>query len=170
MIKEIREMIDKVKKFKQIVNEQIIGYHGSENNIIGDFKNINNRITGFYFSSDYENAKTYGEYVKKYHLHIKNPLIINVNGLKFTDDIPINVLAKYPNEEPYLTTINLDIDEIVYMVKNGKRKNSFIEIPNNEKYDGIIFKNIIDPALSSRREISQDTIVVFNNNQIQEVK
>ena len=41
------------------------------------------------------------------------------------------------------------------MVKNGKRKNSLIEIPNNKQYDGIIFKNIIDPALNSRREIPQ---------------
>ena len=170
MSEDIRKMIDKVKNFNQFVNESIIGYHGSENNIIGDFKNLNDRIHGFYFSSDYENAKTYGEYVKKYRLDIKNPLIINANGLKFIDDLPINVLAKYPDEEPYLTTINIDIDEIVYMVKYGKRKNSFVEIPDNEKYDGVIFKNIVDPSLSSRREIPQDTIVVFNNNQIKELE
>jgi len=49
---------------KEFLNESIIVYHGSEDNIIGDFKNINPNITGFYFSNDYENAKTYGKFVK----------------------------------------------------------------------------------------------------------
>jgi hypothetical protein len=33
---------------------------------------------------------------------------------------------------------------------------------DREKYDGIIFKNIIDPSLSSRREIPQNTIILFD--------
>lgn len=66
----------KLRKFiattiREYLNEQqyilkethYIGYHGSENNIVGDFKNLNSNIIGFYFSSDYENAKTYGNNV-----------------------------------------------------------------------------------------------------------
>jgi hypothetical protein len=56
------------------------------------------------------------------------------------------------------------------MVKNGKRKNSFIEIPNRTQYDGIVFKNIIDPSLSSKRNIPQDTIVAFENSQIKRIE
>jgi len=141
-------------------------YHGSENKIKGNFINKNPNIKGFFFSTDKENAKTYGENIEEVYLKIKNPLIINAEGLKFTDDIPVKVIAIYPNEQPYETTVELGLDEIVYMVKEGKRKNSFIEIPNREDYDGVIFKNIIDPSLSSRREIPQDTVVAFTNEQI----
>lgn len=165
-VKDIRLMINKVKTLNE---DTILGYHGSINVIDGEFKNLNPNINGFFFSSDYENAKTYGEHVGKYKLDIKNPLIIDGTGLSFTDEIPIEVLTRYPNEVPYLTTIPIDLDEIIYMVKNGKRFNSFIEIPNNTKYDGVIFKNLIDPSLTSRREIPQDTIVVFNNNQIKKI-
>lgn len=112
-----------------------------------------------------------------YKLTIKNPLVIDANGLKFTDDIPINVIFDYPPsitgnpyEKPYEGIVELPIDDIVYMVKNGKRQNQFIEIKDREKYDGVIFKNIIDPSLTSRREIPQDTIVVFSNNQIEKIK
>jgi hypothetical protein len=145
-------------------------YHGSINKIVGDFENRNTNIDGFFFSSDIDNAKTYGENIEEVSLNIKNPLIIDSDGLKFTDDIPIKVIAKYPGQEEYETTIPLGIDEIVYMVKNGKRKNSFIEIKDRESYDGVVFKNIIDPSLSSKREVPQDTVVVFNNDQILRTK
>jgi DNA polymerase III sliding clamp (beta) subunit (PCNA family) len=145
--------------------EPFIVWHGTDNKFT-EFKNTNNRIVGHYFSSDLENSKTYGENILNAFLNIKNPFIVESKGMRFTDDIPVNVLAKYPNESPYETKINLAIDDIVYMVKNGKRKNQFIEIPNSEKYDGVIFKNIIDPQLTSRREVPQDTIVAFYPNQI----
>lgn len=141
-------------------------YHGSENKITGDFKNLNPNIVGFFFSTDIENAKTYGQEVVEAYVDVKNPLIIDAKGLRFTDDIPVNVIAEYPGEAPYETTIGLPIDEIANMVKNGKRPNQFIEIKDRQKYDGIIFKNIVDPALTSRRDVPQDTIVVFDNSQI----
>ena len=141
-------------------------YHGSEGKVIGEFKKMNPNIDGIFFSSDIENAKTYGKDILEAYVDLKNPLVIDANGLKFTDDIPVTVIASYPGKKPYETTINLGIDEIVYMVKNGKRKNSFIEIPNREQYDGLVFKNIIDPSLSSKRDVPQDTVVAFENSQI----
>ena len=158
--KEISDVLIPDSSIKQKV------YHGSENKIVGDFKNINPNIDGFWFSSDIDNAKTYGENIVEAYVDIKNPLVIDAKGLKFTDDIPVTVIASYPNEAPYETVIPIPLDEIVYMVKNGKRKNQIIEIKDREKYDGVVFKNLIDPSLSSRRNIPQDTIVVFNNTQI----
>lgn len=168
--KFIRETVREYLNERQLLKEKYyVGYHGSEMNIVGGFRNMNPNITGFYFSSDLENAKTYGDLVNKYKLKINNPLIIDASGLKFTDDIPVDVVADYPDRAPYETTIELGIDEIVYMVKNGKRRNQFIEIKDREKYDGVIFKNIIDPSLTSRREVPQDTIVVFSNDQIEKI-
>lgn len=158
-----------IKEMKMLNENVYIGYHGSDNHITGNFKNLNPNITGFFFSSDYENAKTYGNNVNRYKLRINNPLIIDASGLKFTDDIPVKVIANYPDEPPYETMVSLPIDEIAYMVKNGKRSNQLIDIKDRENYDGIIFKNIIDPSLSSRREIPQNTIVVFDNSQIERI-
>jgi len=143
-------------------------YHGSESEFVGDFKNNNPNIDGFWFSDSKENANTYGKNVKSVNLDIKNPLIIDAKGKKFTDDIEVEVLASYPNEEPYLTNIKLGADEIVNMVKNGKRENSFIEIVDRDKYDGVVFKNFIDPALSSRSNEIQTTVVAFDNKQIKD--
>lgn len=143
-------------------------FHGSENEF-DEFENKNPNITGFWFSDDKENAMTYGDKVKEARLDIKNPLIIDANGKKFTDDIEVEVLAKYPNEEPYITKIGLPLDEIVWMAKNGKRKNSFIELVNSG-YDAVVFKNIIDPALSSRRKIPQTSIAVLDKKQIKNNK
>jgi hypothetical protein len=141
-------------------------YHGSEMIIVGDFRKMNPNIDGFFFSSDIDNAKTYGKNIVEAYVDVKNPLVIDATGLKFTDDIPVTVIASYPGEAPYETVISMPIDEIAYMVKNGKRNNQLIEIKDREKYDGIVFKNLIDPSLSSRREIPQDTIVAFENSQI----
>jgi hypothetical protein len=145
-------------------------YHGSDNIITGEFKNLNPNIVGYWFSSDIDNAKTYGKNVSSYYLDIKNPLVIDAKGLKFTDDIPVEVLSDYssldPSEKPKLITLPIGADEIVSMVKNGKKKNQLIEIPNREQYDGVVFKNFIDPSLTYRREVSQDTVVAFENSQI----
>jgi len=140
-------------------------FHGSENEF-NTFENRNPNITGFWFSDNEDNATTYGNKVKSAKLDIKNPLIIDAKGKKFTDNVEVEVLAKYPNEEPYLTKIELDMDEVVWMVKNGKRKNSFIEIPDHSKYDAVVFKNIIDPSLSSRSQTPQTSIAVLDNSQI----
>lgn len=145
-------------------------YHGSENKITGEFKKLNQNIDGFFFSSDIDNAKTYGDEIVEAYVNIQNPLRINAKGLKFTDDIPVTVIASYPGEKPYQTTIKMPMDEIVSMVKNGKKPNQLVEIKDREKYDGVIFENIIDPALSSRRDLPQDTIVVFDNKQIVRVE
>ena len=163
---DIKNIVPNSTVIKDENNQPLKVFHGSENKIKGDFRNENPNITGFFFTNDIENAKTYGNNIEEVYLNIKNPLVIDAKGLKFTDDIPVKVIAKYPGESPYETTIGLPIDEISYMVKNGKRPNQFIEIKDREKYDGIIFKNLIDPALSSRREVPQDTIVAFDNNQI----
>lgn len=168
---------------RKYLNERInlnenhyIGYHGSDDHIYGDFKNLNPNIYGFFFSDNYENAKTYGDIVGKYRLTINNPLIIDATGLKFTNDIPIEVIFDYPtwvtgnpDQKPYMGIIELPLDDIVDMVKNGKKQNKFIDIKDREKYDGVIFKNIIDPLTSSRGNIQQDTIVVFDNSQIEEI-
>ena len=151
------------KNVEEIKNKD--WFHGSENEF-DTFENKNPNITGFWFSDSKDNAATYGDKVKSVKLDIKKPLIIDAGGKKFTDDIEVEVLAKYPNEKPYLTKVGLDIDEIVWMVKNGKRKNSFIEIPNNTQYDAVVFKNIIDPSLSSRSEIPQTSIAVLDKNKI----
>ena len=164
-----QSVIDEEKIANILIPESSIKqkvYHGSEGKVIGEFKKMNPNIDGIFFSSDIENAKTYGKDILEAYVDLKNPLVIDANGLKFTDDIPVTVIASYPDQKPYETTINLGIDEIVYMVKNGKRKNSFIEIPNRNQYDGLVFKNIIDPSLSSKRDVPQDTVVVFENSQI----
>ena len=146
--------------------EPLVVYHGS-NMSFNEFSNkFNLRMSGFYFSNNTENAKTYGNIITSFFLNIKKPLIIDAKGLSYTEDLSVKVLAKYPNEKEYETNLAIDLDEIVYMTKKGKRANSFIEIKNHEKYDGNIFNNLIDPALSSRKNIIQNTIVAFEPNQI----
>jgi preprotein translocase subunit YajC len=140
-------------------------FHGTENDF-SEFENKNPNITGFWFSDSKENAETYGKKIKSAKLNVKNPLIIDAKGKKFTEDIEVEVLASYPDEKPYLTKIPIGMDEIVWMVKNGKRKNSFIEIPNNTQYDAVVFKNVIDPSLSSKNNTPQTSIAVLDKNQI----
>lgn len=152
-----------VKVVESIKNKN--WFHGSENEF-KEFENKNPNITGFWFSDSKENAATYGKKVKEVSLDIENPLIIDAKGKKFTDAIEVEVLATYPNEKPYLTKIGINMDEIVWMVKNGKRKNSFIEILDHSKYDAVVFKNVIDPSLSSRNKTPQTSIAVFDNRQI----
>jgi hypothetical protein len=92
-------------------------YYGSSNKIADTF---NSKIHELYFSSDIDNAKTYGENLVQVYVDIVNPLIINAKGLKFPDTIPITVLASNSNEKPFETVITLSIFEIVSLVKNGK--------------------------------------------------
>jgi predicted ABC-type ATPase len=145
--------------------EPLVVYHGSEN-IFYEFLNKNSRIVGFYFSDSLFNAKSYGDNIFKVFLSIKHPFILNHNGKKFSDDLQIDVLAQYPDEKPYTAQVSVDIDEVVYMVKYGKRKNSFISVYNHKEYDGVIIKNIIDPALTSGNKILQTTYVSLESNQI----
>jgi hypothetical protein len=59
----------------------IRGFHGSPNKISGEFKNLNPNITGFYFSSDIENASTYGENVEDVFLEtVEN--VLGEDGVK----------------------------------------------------------------------------------------
>jgi hypothetical protein len=146
--------------------EPLVVYHGS-NMSFNEFSNkFNLRMSGFYFSNNTQNAKTYGDIITSFFLNIKKPLIIDAKGLSYTEDLSVKVLAKYPNEKEYETNLAIDLDEIVYMTKKGKRTNSFIEIKNHKKYDGNIFNNLIDPSLSSRKNIIQNTIVAFEPEQI----
>ena len=146
--------------------QPLVVYHGTDNTFTEFTNSYNQRMKGFYFSNDLDNSKTYGENILSVFQNIKNPFILDAKNQSFTDDIEVEVVATYPNEKPYDTKINLPIDDIVDLIKNGKKANSFIDIKNRESYDGVIFKNIIDPALSSRRTIPQDTSVVFEPNQI----
>lgn len=146
--------------------EPLVVYHGSELKF-SVFSNVYNpRIQGFFFSSELSNAETYGYNIVSVFLNLINPYIIDAKGLKYTEELEVEVLAKYPNENPYLTKVKLDSDELIYLIKKGKRDNQLIEIPNREKYDGVIFKNFVDPSLTSRDRINQSTIVAFEPNQI----
>ena len=146
--------------------EPLVVYHGS-NMLFNEFSNkFNSIMSGFYFSNNIENAKTYGDILSSFFLSIKKPLVIDAKGVLFTEDLSVKVLAKYPNEKQYETNLGIDLDEIVYMTKKGKRPNSFIEIKNHKNYDGNIFNNLIDPSLSSIKKIIQNTIVAFEPNQI----
>ena len=146
--------------------EPLVVYHGTEINFNVFSNKYNKNIQGFFFSSKVNNAKTYGNIVINAFLNIRRPYIIEANGLSFRDDIEIEVLAKYPNENSYLTNIEMNTDDIVYMIKNGKRNNEFIEIPNRENYDGVIFKNFLDQNLKSSIEVQQDTLVALYPSQI----
>ena len=82
MTENIRRMINKVKNFKQSLNEgsqqKLIAYHGSNvlfdefsvekvgsNSDVNSSGNLNNDKYGFFFTSDYEEAKSSGNVVSK---------------------------------------------------------------------------------------------------------
>ena len=160
MSKEIRQMIDKVKNFKQFVNEQqetetninnnfrkwfsgskvvykgkpLPVYHGSHS----DFEEF---MGDTYFTDDYMNADGYagGEYVYEVFISIKNPLIIDAKDRKW-DDIE--------TEDGVTST-----QGIVGMV-------------DRSKYDGVIFINIKDSWIDDVDYQDASTIyVTFKPNQ-----
>ena len=79
MNEDIREMIDKINSFKQVVNENDnnIRYHGS-NNQFSAFELYDNKtyrefdLPVWFFTKDLNYAKTYGRYIYKVNLNIHN--------------------------------------------------------------------------------------------------
>lgn len=94
MSKEIRQMIDKVKNFKQFVNEQLvsgkefIAYHSTNTKIDNfDFEKIelkpnsSARIDGIFFSDVPQ--KSWGDYVYKVKIISQNPAIFDLSKSRF---------------------------------------------------------------------------------------
>jgi ADP-Ribosyltransferase in polyvalent proteins len=163
MSEDIRKMIDKVKNFKQFVNEQ----QNVENNLNNNFRmwfsgskvvyggkplpvyhGSHNEFDEFmgdsYFTDDYMNADGYagGEYVYEVYLSIKRPLVVDCQDRKW-DDI----------DTPYGTT--------THMVVSSADRN---------KYDGVIFINIKDSWIDDVDYQDAGTIyATFKPNQIKSV-
>ena len=94
MSKDIREMIDKVKNFKQFVNENIdnftknsvikdVVYHGTWKRFDSFEKSRRGSYgKGFYFFKNEHSATAYGSIIMRCLINIRNPFYLNENTLK----------------------------------------------------------------------------------------
>ena len=94
MSEDIRKMIDKVKNFKQFVNENVddftknsvikdIVYHGTWKRFY-EFKKSSRGSygKGFYFFKNEQSATAYGSIIMKCLIDIRNPFYLNQNTFK----------------------------------------------------------------------------------------
>jgi hypothetical protein len=150
-------------KVVDLNGEPMVCYHGSEMNF-NVFEKRNRNIDGFFFSSDKETSRTYGENIYEVFLKIENPFFLDANHKQFNEDLNIEVIANYPDEEEYTTTVQTNSDDIVRLVMGTL--NGFWKVKDAEKYDGVFLYNFKDQSLFSNRTYSQDTFVAFKPNQI----
>jgi hypothetical protein len=166
MSKEIREMIDKVKSFKQFINENVednsdILYHGTEYkfNVFNDNKPI-------FFVDNVDVARTYGNFIIKAKLNMDNPIELDFDGKStyhFFDKwyLPSDLANKIKDIATDIKnrySLNDDLKE--YLDDLG-----FSDMSGD--LDGIIMKNISDAMggmFSTHKPVNN--YVVFNKEQI----
>ena len=173
MSEDIRKMIDKVKNWKQFLNENAnsinkIVYHGTTNqskNYIPPIINFEDEV-GAHFGSTIEQAKNAinrqnelsnsvdGGRILKYQITIKNGLKVPDIGRWYPNRIfdeiiePMNL--KYPKTQYYQGLGELEI--------SNRSANDIIEIFIENGYDGLIYDN--------QYEGDGKSYIVFNENQI----
>lgn len=130
--------------------EPLVVYHGTHQNKFHVFEFKRKSNFGFYFSNSKTNANTYGDLVIPVFLNIKKPLIINAGNKNFKEklELPKSLKNDIEHENGFL------IDEVVIKTKNS------------QLYDGNIFYNLIDSYKLDENSIIQNTLVVFEPNQI----
>jgi hypothetical protein len=86
MSEDIRKMIDKVKNFKQSLNEEKLKcmtlYHSTTQPISGQFRIKGNAGYGVYFAKSIKDSKTFGDITYKVKICPQNTLIFNDNEVK----------------------------------------------------------------------------------------
>jgi hypothetical protein len=182
MSKDIREMIDKVKNFKQFVNESIndkVWYHGSNKpvkkflfSLIG--KN-SERITnyhgyGIYFIDDIERAKSYGGIITKVVISNNSDILEN----KITPEQLLKIYHQLVKEKVNLRdndtewynnptygeySILNDVEEFYDYFMRGYR-DSFKSIKDVTEF---LLRSGID-GLRTTNDVGDNILVVFNEN------
>lgn len=115
--KNLQSLATEAKKYKsaeEFVKAQPTVYHGSP----VELKNFHNK-SGVFFTDSLEDASGFGgnpDHVYEGYLNFKNPLIIDAKGAKWDE---------------------LD-------TKYGKSTREIIGNAQKDKYDGVVFKNIVD--------------------------
>ena len=176
MSEDIRKMIDKVKNFKQFVNENANSinktvYHGTTNqskNYIPPIINFEDEV-GAHFGSTIEQAKNAinrqnelsnsddSGRILKYQIAIKNGLKVPDIGRWYPNRIfdeiiePMNL--KYPKTQYYKGLGELEI--------SNRSADDIIQIFIENGYDGLIYDN--------QYEGVGESYIVFNENQIKPI-
>jgi len=158
MSKDIRKIIDKVKKIKQFVNENYntdVWYHGSKEKNVTFFD-----VRPAHFTNDIEFAKGFGKYINKYKLNINNPFNTrNEKDLEIYNNVFIPFAINKTNEHnryyklendkevPFITS-----DLLWFFLRQRQRAGEYLE------YDGIIVEelhgNSIVP-ISSEKQVEK---------------
>lgn len=160
-------------------------YHGSNSIIekfdfahIGTGTGVYQEGPGFYFTSDPEDAKKYGKYVKKYLLHM-NKLV------SLTGRVPVSQIRKLIDAAPNLseTLTNFDEDPIkaknmaLNMIIQNTPFQAFLSVwgdfyMREENGDALYLRNMIkfkyDGVLIPRNNLNH--VIVFNPSKIQEIQ
>jgi hypothetical protein len=177
MSKEMREQINKVKNWKEFLNENAnsinkIVYHGTTNkskNFIPHIINFEDEV-GAHFGSTMEQAENAiirqnelstsddNGRILKYQITIKNGLKVPDIGSWYPDRIfdeiiePMNL--KYPKTKHY----GSGFGEVEISKRDSK---DIIKIFKENGYDGLIYDNLY--------EGNGESYIVFNKNQIKPI-
>ena len=177
MSKEIRQMIDRVKNWKQFLNENHSSinkfvYHGTTNkskNYIPPIINFEDEV-GAHFGSTIEQAENAinrqnelsnnngdNGRILKYQITIKNGLKVPDIGRWYPNRIfdeiiePMNL--KYPKTQHYKGLGELEI--------SNRNADDIIQIFSENGYDGLIYDN--------QYEGNGESYIVFSKNQIKPI-
>ena len=181
MNEDIRKMIDKVKNFKEIVNENIenkrtnstIWYHGSSSpkltiNTIKINDNSPEMFYGnaFYVASDINLAKRYGKYIYEVEFdgnfyEVKSRETLGTYGTfeqylaTLTDSYIENILDNIKENPKYwLNKLKIEKDELLELYNDGDSNRLTSYFIENNKDE--LFKEYVDNQVSLRDEYEED--------------
>lgn len=142
MSKDMREMIDKVKNFKQFVNESnnindLILYHGTNNDFNAFDLNFFNSGSGdggwlgrgIYLTNDYEYAESYGD-VLECKVSLNNPYILTDYQYSTRPQKLNNELSANNSSETTKKLKDMGYDSVILKYKDETRSwlDEFIEV------------------------------------------
>jgi len=181
MSEDIRKMIDKVKNFKQFVNENLknkrtnstIWYHGSSSpkltiNTIKINDNSSEMFygNGFYVASDINLAKRYGKYIYEVEFdgnfyEVKSRETLGTYGTfeqyleTLTDSYRENILDNIEENPKYwLNKLKIEKDELVELYNDGDSNRLASYFIENNKDE--LFKEYVDNQVSLKEEYEED--------------